>query len=363
MQFGCNLTLNWKTGLFLVDRPKGDRLKHLQPVILANQLHLVRFNVTKMKIEDRRFPDLGNVQPSVEIAAPAKINLFLEVLGKRSDGFHEIENVMTTVNWFDRIRFIARLDDQIHLHQINPDPIHSGLPTDERNLIVRALVLLRKKFATDQLLGCDILLYKEIPLEAGLGGASSNAAAALLAGKMLWNLRISDVELYRLAAELGSDVPFFLRGGAAICRGRGERIESLPERGAIPIVIVKPPSGLSTRNVYSQVQLPREAVCSESLMAMLIEGRITRVGQELFNRLSETAMHLNEQIAEVSEMFTKTTSVGHQMSGSGSSYFGLFQSARAARQAARQLANRLPQAKIFAGQTLGSAKPGLSIIV
>jgi 4-diphosphocytidyl-2-C-methyl-D-erythritol kinase len=330
---------------------------------LANMAATCSIHLTPMTTALRRESELCNSKRWVDVIAPAKINLYLEILGRRLDGFHELETVMSAVNWYDRIRFVARNDDQIRLYQMNSDPIHSGVPTDERNLIVRALNLLRKKIAEEQLPGCDVLLYKEVPSEAGLGGASSNAAAALLAGRILWKSDISDSLLQQLAEALGSDVPFFLRGGSALCRGRGERIESLPARGAIPIVIVKPPSGLSTREVYSHVQLSAESHSSEAFLSGYLDGCLSRIGKQLFNRLSETALLLNDQVAEVSELFKRTTSLGHQVSGSGSSYFGLFETTRAARQAARRLANQLPQAKIVVGLTLGSARPGISVRV
>lgn len=297
----------------------------------------------------------------VEVATPAKINLYLEVLGKRPDGFHELETLMTAVNWFDRLRFVSRPDEQIHLHLLNPIRDRNGIPTDHRNLIIRALNRLREESGLGWLHGCDVLLYKAIPSEAGLGGASSDAAAALLAGNLLWNLNVSKSKLHELAAQIGSDVPFFLYGGAAICRGRGERIEELKARGGLPVVIVKPPTGLSTREVFSQLQLPRNARSIETILRCYEAGSPNQIGKALFNQLTETAAGMNHQIREIAEQFTRTTAIGHQMSGSGSSYFGLFPSLKTARQAGRWLSLRLPESGVFVGQTLGTRTSRISV--
>ena len=175
---------------------------------------------------------IGSAINQFEIIAPAKINLFLEIHGKRHDGFHELETVMSTVNLYDRLRFRLRGDDQIRLSIANRHSRDFGsvhIPDDDRNLVVKALKLLRSRSSapSNHALGCDVTLFKKIPAEAGLGGASSNAAAALIAGNQFWDLGFSRNQLEGMAAELGSDVPFFLSGGAAICRGRGEKVTPL----------------------------------------------------------------------------------------------------------------------------------------
>jgi 4-diphosphocytidyl-2-C-methyl-D-erythritol kinase len=292
----------------------------------------------------------------VEIAAPAKVNLFLEVLGRRIDGYHELETVMTTVSLYDQIRLIEREDDEVRLVLANPRFSQGSVPLDQQNLALKAVLALRKLFVDNRLPGCDILLYKRIPSEAGLGGASSDAAAALLAGRLLWSLKITDSDLMSLAAELGSDVPFFISGGTAMCRGRGERVELLPAISGIPLVIAKPTVGLSTREVFSRLNLLSQPRSSPSFLSHLLAGPSERVGKYLFNRLSETAVSLSPEIAHLAAQFHQTESLGHQMSGSGSSYFGIYRSPRAARRAARLLSNRLPRTTIYVTHTLGPNK-------
>ncbi len=190
---------------------------------------------------------LGIKPNRVSVCAPAKINLHLEIMGKRSDGFHELETVMSTIDLCDRLEFAARSDEEIHLQLEFPfiTDDDTALPTDDRNLVVRALKLLRERSESSSFapLGCDVRLSKRIPSEAGLGGASSDAAATLRAGNQLWQLGFFKAQLMELAAELGSDVPFFIDGGTAVCRGRGELIEPLPAIGGTPLVVAKPPVG------------------------------------------------------------------------------------------------------------------------
>lgn len=307
----------------------------------------------------------------VDIAAPAKINLFLEILGKRTDGFHELETVMATVDLADQLRLTPRTDSQIRLTLFNDvstnqqsQSVTDSIPTDERNLVVRALHCLRQwAIEADGLsehinaigdtrnatasFGCNVLLRKRIPSAAGLGGASSDAASALIAGCRLWGLAPSHQQLHRMASELGSDVPFFLSGGVAVCRGRGELIEPLPCPFGIPIVIAKPRAGLSTPLVFQHVHLPTERVESTAIQQSVVTGNPQKTAQGIFNRLQPIAMKLSDSIEPLSRAFAATNACGHQMSGSGTSYFGVYPTARAAQIAAQTLSDRLPEVKIF----------------
>src|SRR3954469_7342886 len=154
----------------------------------------------------------------VEVLAPAKLNLFLEVLGRRPDGYHEVETLMVAVDLFDRLTFRESPSGEITLRCDDP-----GLPTGSENLAVRAAERLRDE--SGRRLGAHIDLHKSIPAGAGLAGGSSDAAAALAGLDRLWDLKTRPDRLATLASGLGSDVPFFLKAGAAICRGRGERVE------------------------------------------------------------------------------------------------------------------------------------------
>ena len=292
----------------------------------------------------------------VEILSPAKVNLFLEIHSKRADGFHGLETVMAAVDLRDHLRFYQRADDQINLRIVNPisSPSLESIPTDDGNLIIQALRLLQKSNLDNARAprGCDVLLLKRIPSEAGLGGASSNAAAALMAGNSLWNLGLGREQLSLLGSQIGSDVPFFIYGGAAVCSGRGEIINPIRSSSGIPIVIAKPRTGLSTAKVFAQCQVATSAQSSLPIVSSLENGRFSELASLFFNRLEEVARTMNEDIKELSIAFREINCPGHQMSGSGTSYFGVFPSSRVARRAARVLSNRLPHAKIFVSRTL-----------
>lgn len=291
----------------------------------------------------------------VEILAPAKLNLFLEVLARRDDGFHEIETLMTAITIFDRLRFSANSTERIDFtcawgagiearaastarRQSDKDessaPLLGDLPQGADNIVVRAVEKLRTRAGIRA--GATIQLVKQIPSAAGLGGASSDAAAALVAANKVWEIGWSSAQLAELSAELGSDIPFFFAGGAAICRGRGERLESttLP---TMHVVVVRPPIGLSTPEVYRHCQVPDCARSSEALLRSAAAGDIAGVGQQLSNRLQQPAQRLSPWIDRVSKEFARVDCLGHQMTGSGSSYFGICRNARHARRVSSRL--------------------------
>ena len=176
------------------------------------------------------------------LRAPAKINLYLRVLGKRPDGYHELETVFERVDLADELAFEASRE----LALTCDDP---SLPCGEDNLVLRAARLLQQ--ATGCGAGARIHLTKRIPIAAGLGGGSSDAAAAMVGLNQLWNLWLESSHLMELGASLGSDVPFFLAPTAfAVGRGRGEQCEPLPPEPPLVHVLVVPPERLSTREVY-----------------------------------------------------------------------------------------------------------------
>src|SRR5438067_5572512 len=173
------------------------------------------------------------VADGVEVLAPAKLNLFLEVLGRRPDGYHEVESLMVAVDWHDSLTFADDPSGRITLHCDDP-----ALPTGPENLVVRAAERLKAASGTRR--GATIVLRKAIPVRAGLAGGSSDAAATLTALDRLWDLRTPPEQLDALAGEIGSDVTFFRHAPAAVCRGRGERVEPLPPPGALVFVLVCP---------------------------------------------------------------------------------------------------------------------------
>ncbi|QEG21201.1 4-(cytidine 5'-diphospho)-2-C-methyl-D-erythritol kinase [Mariniblastus fucicola] len=295
---------------------------------------------------------LGQDGRSIRIATPAKLNLFFELLGKRGDGFHEVETVMSTVSLFDDLQFSARDDGLLRLSIFQEGcTATESIPDDDRNLILKSMSRLRDRHGSKDL-GCDVFLRKRIPSAAGLGGASGNAAGALLAANWIWKLGLTPEQLDSAAAEIGSDVPFFFHGGSCLCTGRGEVIESKNVPSGMAIVIAKPDTGLSTAAVYGKCSVPHQPKNSDAVLRELQMGRWNRVGENLFNRLEEFAMSMTPAIGKLKDTFDRLDCVGHQMSGSGSSYFGIFRNAADAHRAAK-IATLETGSTIFACSTLG----------
>ena len=185
---------------------------------------------------------------TVRVTAPAKINLHLEVLGQRADGFHELAMVMQSIDLADQLDCVNSADGLIQLSCDQP-----GLSCDSDNLVMRAAELLRQRSGFNEL-GAHLHLRKRIPIGAGLAGGSSDGAAALLALNILWGLGQSQDQLCAMAAELGSDMPFCLAGGLQLCFGRGECLESVPaEAESFGVVLVKDPTvSVSTPWAYGE---------------------------------------------------------------------------------------------------------------
>jgi 4-diphosphocytidyl-2-C-methyl-D-erythritol kinase len=278
----------------------------------------------------------------VIVRAPAKLNLFFEVLRKRGDGFHDIETLMVPIGLYDNLIFQPQPDGSIRVAcrwAQSADSAHYGaLPAESDNLVTKALVRLRDRTGTTQ--GASVELIKSIPSAAGLGGGSSDAAAALVAANLGWNLNLPLDELAQIAGELGSDVPFFLYRSAAICRGRGEQIEPVAGLGRLHFVVVRPPEGLSTPEVYRRCRPAESPGRVEPLVAALRRGEMRGLGERLANRLEPPAMELSPWIGRLKKEFAAAGCPAHQMSGSGSSYFGICRHAGHARAIAGRLRSR-----------------------
>jgi 4-diphosphocytidyl-2-C-methyl-D-erythritol kinase len=273
--------------------------------------------------------------------APAKLNLFFEVLAKRADGFHEIETLMVPIGLYDSLAVYPlpsgpnNSDSSIvavSAKWASPslEAASGPLPAADDNLVTRAVKLLQQRSGTDR--GAQVQLIKRIPSAAGLGGGSSDAAAALLLANSAWQLGWSHQRLAELAAELGSDVPFF--------RGRGEIIEPLGRQAALHYVVVRPPEGLSTPAVFKSCQPAEQPRELGPVVAALRSGDLRRLARQLFNRLEPAAASLTRWIHRLRDEFRRVGAVAAQMSGSGSSYFGLCHHAQHARRIAAQLRAR-----------------------
>jgi 4-diphosphocytidyl-2-C-methyl-D-erythritol kinase len=263
------------------------------------------------------------------VNAAAKVNLALEVLGRRADGYHEIATVMQAVDLSDRL--VLEEADALELRTSAPD-----VPTDERNLAYRAAVALREAAKVDR--GVRIALDKRIPVAAGLGGGSTDAAAALAGLNRLWNLRWPTERLDELAVALGMDVPFFLRGGAALATGRGERLAPLGG-ASLALVLVNPRFGVSTAEMYGRLT---PAMYSDGGRARAVAGALngrgmSRMAASLYNGMEAAARAAHPEIGQMAAALVAAGALAAVMSGSGPTVFGLARSREQARQIQRRV--------------------------
>lgn len=296
----------------------------------------------------RLFERRGAQQPwRLEARAPAKLNLHLEVLGKRNDGFHEIETLMVPVDLYDTLYFREEEDNEGDISfscELAQGVRKAGsgeietLPEGADNLVVRAVELVRRRANVRH--GVRVRLVKRIPIAAGLAGGSSDAAAALLAANQLFRAGFRLAQLRELAASLGSDVPFFLGPGPALATGRGERLTSTGPLPPLHFVVVRPPQGLSTARVFQACRPATAARSAAPLVQALTRGQLQRAGSLLFNRLQAAARQLSPWVERLEREMMGLDCLGHQMSGSGTSYFGLCRHARHARRIAAYLQGR-----------------------
>lgn len=285
---------------------------------------------------------LQHWQTSWVVHAPAKVNLFFEVLGRREDGYHLVETLVCPITLYDTLLLQKRTDDQIVLcvewawqgkwaNICGRDTV----PADDRNLVARAAQLIREETGARQ--GASITIIKRIPTGAGLGGGSSDAAAALVGLSRLWELDVNGNTLHAWAARLGSDVPLFLGRGPSLCRGRGEIVEPVAPGAPLHLVVVKPPVSLATRDVYQACRVPEGPHTSAELLAAWQAGDWARLSKGLFNRLEEPAQQLAPELKQLRQHLAGTGAVAVSMTGSGSCYFGIYYHRRQALAAARRL--------------------------
>jgi len=262
--------------------------------------------------------------------APAKVNLFLEVLGKRPDGYHEIATLMAAVGLYDTLVFKEELSGDIRLRSSV-----SGLSTGADNLVMRAVELVKQQTGCKR--GAAIRLIKRIPIGGGLAGGSTDAAATLAGLNELWHLGLDTKDLAGLAAQLGSDVPFFFATRAAWCTGRGEQVLPLELGRTLYFVLVCPPFGLATADVYRNVAVPGEPWTGEEIRKAVTAGQVEEIGRLLHNRLQPVAERLCPALTHFRDRLAALAPAGHLMSGSGSSLFALCRNRAEARRLAHAL--------------------------
>jgi 4-diphosphocytidyl-2-C-methyl-D-erythritol kinase len=304
---------------------------------------------------------------SYRLIAPAKINLYLEIIGDRSDGYHELVMVMQSINLADQVDIIANGSESIRI-QCNS----SDVPSDRTNLAYRAAELMAKKFpdAFANYGGVDIVIEKRIPVAAGLAGGSTNAAAVLVGIDLLWKLGLTQSEIEELGASLGSDIPFCVGGGTAIATGRGEQLSSLVGLDNIYIVLgkyrsleVSTPWAYKTyRQKFGHTYIREKeslaaraaAVHSAPMVQAVIHKDVREISQRLYNDLEKVVLPEYSQVLQLRETFANSGVLGTMMSGSGPSVFAVCESKVQAELVKQQVQEAIPDKdlELFVCQTI-----------
>ncbi|NEQ34303.1 MAG: 4-(cytidine 5'-diphospho)-2-C-methyl-D-erythritol kinase [Leptolyngbya sp. SIO4C5] len=289
------------------------------------------------------------------LRAAAKINLYLEIIGDRPDGFHELVMIMQSVALSDRITVRTIGVDEIRLQCSHP-----LVPTDETNLAYQAAALLAESFPSQiaKLGGVEIVIEKNIPVGAGLAGGSSNAAAVLVGLDLLWQLGLTQLELQDLGAKLGSDVPFCIMGGTAIATGRGEELDALTGSDQLHVVLAKYQNlAVSTPWAYKTYrqqfgdrylndpqkrQERQQRIHSSAMVAAISQRDSATIGQELCNDFERIVLPAYPQVAQLKETMAGLGGLGTLMSGSGPTVFTLLETAAAAEAFATELRQAIP---------------------
>lgn len=291
---------------------------------------------------------------SYSLIAAAKINLHLEIIGARPDGYHELVMVLQSID----------LADQIDLRSISTDTIrvrcdHPQVPQDQSNLATRAAQLMAAQFshAFAQYGGVEITIHKRIPVAAGLAGGSTDAAAVLVGLDLLWQLGLTQSELQELAAQLGSDVPFCIAGGTALATGRGDRLSPLASLDHLYVVLAKYRSlTVSTAWAYqtyrqqfssslvadTHVASGADAVHSGPIVKAIIHKDGLQIGQRLHNDLERVVLPAYPQVSQLREAFHNAGGLGAMMSGSGPTVFALCESHNQAQQIQQKIRVAFP---------------------
>ena len=272
----------------------------------------------------------------VKLHAKAKINIGLDVLNKMENGYHSLETIMQS----------TRLQDTIYIRKIQEDIIDlktnvSWLPTDSKNLVYKAVMLLKKEFNIKE--GVSILLLKSIPVSAGLAGGSSDCAAALVGVRNLFKLPISNKELVLKGSKLGADVAFCLTRGTALAKNIGEALTPLKPFPKCYIVISKPKTSISTETIFSNLNIKNVRSYSkdiEKIVYYINKGDLKKISANMFNVLEDIAIPICPKIQQIKDIMLKNRALGSIMSGSGSSVFGIWETKSEASNVASELKNK-----------------------
>jgi len=268
----------------------------------------------------------------LSIEANAKINLTLDVLFKRPDGYHEIEMIMQAISLRDQLTLRLVPNPEIRISSNSTE-----LPRSEENLAYKAAKLMMDQFQLDA--GIEIYINKQIPIAAGLAGGSADAAAVMVGINEMFQLNLPQAELMALGKNIGADVPFCIVGGTALARGIGEKIQPLKPLSDFGLLLVNPPYLVSTKEVYSRLNVKtiqkRPDTCA--MVEYIEQQDIEKIAAGLCNVLEEVTLKLHPELDIIKRQLLSQGALGSLMSGSGPTVFGLFESVQEAKRAADKL--------------------------
>ncbi|UBF26433.1 4-(cytidine 5'-diphospho)-2-C-methyl-D-erythritol kinase [Kovacikia minuta CCNUW1] len=311
---------------------------------------------------------------SYSLLAPAKINLYLEILGDRPDGFHELVMVLQGVELADQIDLRVGGMGNIYVECNHPE-----VPSDRSNLAYRAAELMTQQFPDcfARFGGISVAIQKNIPVGAGLAGGSSNAAAVLVGLDLLWDLGLTQDELEELGATLGSDVPFCIAGGTALATGRGEQLDTLPGLDGLYVILAKFRSlSVSTPWAYqtyrkkfstsylkdsTDLELRRQQVHSGPMLNAIAHHNSVKIGQLLHNDLEKVVLPEFPEVLRLRETFQRLGVLGTMMSGSGPTVFALVESEEKAHQIKEQVKREIANPDLDLWVTK-FAKAGIQVV-
>ena len=268
----------------------------------------------------------------MRLRALAKINLGLDVVGKRDDGYHEVRMIMQTIQMYDVLEIEKKKEPGIVLTTNIP-----YVPTDERNLVYKTAKMLMDEFKIKD--GVNIYINKRIPIAGGMAGGSSDCATTLMGINQLFELGLSKEELMERGVKLGADVPYCVLGGTAIARGIGEVLTPLPAPADCHVIIAKPPVSVSTAYVYGHIK-PLEITKRPDIKAMaqsIKDGDLKKMASLIYNVMEDVTVVEYPIISEIKQVMLDNGALNSIMSGSGPTVFGLFDDKEKAQQCVKTL--------------------------
>lgn len=279
----------------------------------------------------------------LELKALAKINLGLDVLGKRENGYHDVRMIMQSIYLYDTIRIEKAKEDE----GISLCSNLSYLPSDGSNIAYKAAQLLKDEFAIKE--GVRITLEKHIPVAAGLAGGSSNAAAVLFGMNRMFRLGLSQQDLMDRGVKLGADVPYCIMRGTVLAEGIGEELTRLPAMPKCTVLIAKPSVSVSTKMIYEALDAKEIPVHPDidGIIKGLERGSLKMIAQSMGNVLEDVTIPMHPEIERIKQEMLAAGAIGAMMSGSGPTVFGLFENRAAARNAQKNIREKLLARQVY----------------